>query len=75
MICLLCFCLRACDYPVCEVVLFGFVLCVGLCVRSNMFVCLICDLLCDVVWHGCLSFLLCGCVFVCVCCSECVSCV
>ena len=35
-----------------------------LCVLSNMFVCLVCDLLCAVVWHGCLSFLLCGCVFV-----------
>ena len=34
-------------------------MCVSLCV----FISRVCELLCEVVWHGCFSFL-CGCVFV-----------
>ena len=35
---------------------------VCLCVISNLVVCLVCDVLCDVVWHGRISFYMQVCV-------------
>ena len=60
--------IRLCDI-LCDVALLEFKCNVFacLCVRLNMFACLACELLCDVVCHGCFFHCLCVCVFVCFC--------